>query len=173
VTHDQTEAMGLADRIAVLHAGRIQQIGPPAEVYALPATTFVGGFVGSPPMNFLTLPITNRQVQFGALSLAPPAGSEGEIVLGVRPEDLQPTAAAEGFPFVVRVAEPLGSHIMLTGESAGQRVRVIVPPEHPVRPGVTMHLRPRLDRVVWMDPANGASIGRGEGRNLGTEAAGD
>ena len=173
VTHDQTEAMGLADRIAVLHAGRIQQIGPPAEVYALPATTFVGGFVGSPPMNFLTLPVTNRQVRLGALTLAPPAGSEGQIVLGVRPEDLQPTAAAEGFPFAVRVAEPLGSHIMLTGESAGQRVRVIVPPEHPVRPGVTMHLRPRLDRVVWMDPASGAAIGRGEGRKLGTEAAGD
>ncbi len=173
VTHDQTEAMGLADRIAVLHAGRIQQIGPPAEVYALPATTFVGGFVGSPPMNFLTLPVMNRQVRLGALTLAPPAGSEGQIVLGVRPEDLQPTAAAEGFPFAVRVAEPLGSHIVLTGESAGQRVRVIVPPEHPVRPGVTMHLRPRLDRVVWMDPASGAAIGRGEGRKLGTEAAGD
>src|SRR5580700_7125288 len=131
VTHDQTEAMGLADRIAVLYAGRIEQIDAPAEVYALPATTFVGGFVGSPPTNFLTLPVTNRQVQLGALSLASPAGSTGRIVLGVRPEDLQPTAAAEGFPFVVRVAEPLGSHIMLTGESAGQRVRVIVPPEHP------------------------------------------
>src|SRR6516164_6390036 len=76
VTHDQTEAMGLADRIAVLHAGRIQQIGPPAEVYALPATTFVGGFVGSPPMNFLTLPVTNRQVQLGALALKSPTGSE-------------------------------------------------------------------------------------------------
>jgi multiple sugar transport system ATP-binding protein len=119
------------------------------------------------------LPVTNRQVQLGALSLASPAGSTGRIVLGVRPEDLQPTAAAEGFPFVVRVAEPLGSHIMLTGESAGQRVRVIVPPEHPVRPGVTMHLRPRLDRVVWMDPASGAAVSRGEGRKLGTEAAGD
>ena len=84
VTHDQTEAMGLADRIAVLHAGRIQQIGAPAEVYAFPATTFVGGFVGSPPMNFLTLPVSNGSVQLGALTLKPPAGSEGQIVLGVR-----------------------------------------------------------------------------------------
>ena len=55
VTHDQTEAMGLADRMAVLHAGRIQQIGAPADVYRHPATTFVGGFVGSPPMNFLSV----------------------------------------------------------------------------------------------------------------------
>src|SRR5258707_6533515 len=163
--------MALADRSPVWPAGRIQKVGPPAEVYALPATTFVGGFAGSPPMNFLTLPVTNRQVRLGALTLAPPAGSEGQIVLGVRPEDLQPTAAAEGFPFAVRVAEPLGAHIVLTGESAGQRVRVIVPAEHPVRPGVTMHLRPRPERVVWMDPASGAAIGRGEGRKLGTEAA--
>src|SRR5947209_20235736 len=105
--------MGLADRIAVLHAGRIQQIGPPAEVYALPATTFVGGLVGSPPMNFLTLPVSNRQVRLGALTLAPPAGSEGQIVLGVRPEDLQQTTAAEGCPFAVRVAQTLGSNIAL------------------------------------------------------------
>jgi multiple sugar transport system ATP-binding protein len=69
VTHDQTEAMGLADRIAVLHAGRIQQVGPPDEVYAFPATTFVGGFVGSPPMNFLTLPVESGRVRLGALTL--------------------------------------------------------------------------------------------------------
>ncbi len=97
VTHDQTEAMGLADRIAVLHAGRIQQIGAPAEVYAFPATTFVGGFVGSPPMNFLTLPVENGSVRLGALTLKPPAGSERQIVLGVRPEDLERTVEAQAF----------------------------------------------------------------------------
>src|SRR5580693_467303 len=113
VTHDQTEAMGLADRIAVLYGGRIEQIDSPAEVYAYPATTFVGGFVGSPPMNFLTLPVENGRVQLGALTLKSPAGSEGQIqiVLGVRPEDLEPTVAAEGFSFTVRVTEPLGPHI--------------------------------------------------------------
>ena len=173
VTHDQTEAMGLADRIAVLHAGRIQQIGAPAEVYASPATTFVGGFVGSPPMNFLTLPVENGSVRLGALTLKSPAGSEGQIVLGVRPEDLEPTVAAEGFSFTVRVTEPLGPHIMLTGESVGQQVRVVVPPDRPVRVGATMHLRPRYDRVVWMDPASGVAIGRGEARKLGLGAAGN
>jgi len=160
VTHDQTEAMGLADRIAVLHAGHIQQVGPPAEVYAFPATTFVGGFVGSPPMNFLSLPVENGSVRLGALALVSPTRSDGEIVLGVRPEDLEPAAAAEGFPFAVRVAEPLGSHITLTGETVGQRLRVVVPPDTPVRVGATMHLRPRHDRIVWMDPASGAAIGR-------------
>jgi len=173
VTHDQTEAMGLADRIAVLHAGRIQQVGPPAEVYASPATTFVGGFVGSPPMNFLTLPVENGRVRLGALTLMSPRGSEGQIVLGIRPEDLAPAEAAEGFAFTLRVAEPLGSHIMLTGDTAGgQRLRVMVPPETPVHVGATMHLRPRRGRMVWMDPASGAAIGRREAGNLGTEAAG-
>ena len=171
VTHDQTEAMGLADRIAVLHAGRIQQVGPPAEVYSSPATTFVGGFVGSPPMNFLTLPVENGSVRLGALTLASPSGSEGQIVLGVRPEDLQPTDTADGFPFTLRVAEPLGSHITLTGETGGQQLRVVVSPETSVCIGATMHLRPRRDRIVWMDPVSGAAIGRREAGTRGTEAA--
>jgi multiple sugar transport system ATP-binding protein len=173
VTHDQTEAMGLADRIAVLHAGRIQQIGAPAEVYGFPATTFVGGFVGSPPMNFLTLPVENGDVRLGALTLAAPKGSEGHIVLGVRPEDLEATAPAEGFPFAVRVTEPLGSHVMLTGETASQQVRVVVPPDNPVPAGAIIHLRPRSDRIVWMDPASGTAVGRGEAGTLGTETAGN
>jgi multiple sugar transport system ATP-binding protein len=173
VTHDQTEAMALADRIAVLHAGRIQQIGPPAEVYAFPATTFVGGFVGSPPMNFLTLPVENGWVRLGALTLASPTGSQGQIVLGVRPEDLEQTVAAEGFPFTVRVTEPLGSHIMLTGETVGQQVRVLVPPESSVRVGAALQLRPRFNRVVWMDPASGVAVRGGESREAGTEAAGN
>jgi multiple sugar transport system ATP-binding protein len=173
VTHDQTEAMGLADRMAVLHVGRIQQVGPPAEVYASPATTFVGGFVGSPPMNFLTLPVEEEIVRLGALTLASPAGCEGQIVLGIRPEDLEPTGAAEGFPFTLRVAEPLGSHIMLTGETTGQQVRVVMPPETSVRVGATMYLRPRHGRIVWMDPNSGTAVGMRETGKLGTEAAGD
>jgi len=173
VTHDQTEAMGLADRIAVLHAGRIQQVGPPAEVYASPATTFVGGFVGSPPMNFLTLPVENGCIRLGSLTLVSPAGPEGQIVLGIRPEDLAPADAAEGFPFMLRVAEPLGSHIMLTGETAGQHLRVVVPPETPVHIGVMMHLNPRRDRIVWMDPASGAAVASKEAGKLGNKAASD
>src|SRR6266851_2296184 len=74
VTHDQTEAMGLADRIAVLHAGRIVQIDRPTEIYRNPATSFVGGFVGSPPMNFLDVGNNAGQVRIGELVLAAPAG---------------------------------------------------------------------------------------------------
>src|SRR5262249_14929764 len=112
-------------------------------------------------------------VRLGGLTLVPPADCKGEIVLGVRPEDLEPIDAAEGFPFTLRVAEPLGSHIMLTGETGGQRVRVVVPPETTVRVGATMHLRPRKGRVVWMGPTSGAAIGMREAGKLGTEAASD
>jgi hypothetical protein len=87
------------------------------------------------------------------------------------PEDLQPTDTADGFPFTLRVAEPLGSHITLTGETGGQQLRVVVSPETSVCIGATMHLRPRRDRIVWMDPVSGAAIGRREAGTRGTEAA--
>jgi hypothetical protein len=96
-----------------------------------------------------------------------------QIVLGIRPEDLEPTVAAEGFSFTARVTEPLGPHIMLTGESVGQQVRVVVPPDRSMRVGATMHLRPRYDHVVWMDPASGVAIGREEALKLGLGAAGN
>ncbi len=72
VTHDQTEAMGLADRIAVMHGGRIEQIGTPMQIYATPATRFVGGFIGNPPMNFLKLVAKDGNVTLGGLALTSP-----------------------------------------------------------------------------------------------------
>ena len=94
-------------------------------------------------------------------------------MLGVRPENLWLTVPAKGFPFTLRVVEPLGSRVMLTGETCGQQVRVMVAPEASVRVGTTMSLRPRGDRIVWMHPISGAAIGRREAEKLGTEAAGD
>ena len=75
MTHDQTEAMGLADRIAVMHGGRIVQCDTPTNVYSRPATAFVGGFVGSPPMNFLAVDAADRRRVLHALDLAPPPAS--------------------------------------------------------------------------------------------------
>ena len=137
VTHDQTEAMGLADRIAVLSGGHIVQIGTPGEIYHHPATRFVGGFVGSPPMNFLTLPGESR-------------------VMGIRGEDMD--IADEGLDFALRVAEPMGSHTLLTGTIAGQQVRVVAPSDFTARPGALLHLKPRADRIRWMDSATGAAL---------------
>ncbi len=159
VTHDQTEAMGLADRIAVMHEGRIVQIAPPVEVYRHPRTVFVGGFVGNPPMNFLRLAVTGGAVQLGTLALPAPAGRDGAVMLGIRPEDLALVGPEDGFGFRVQVAEPLGPHILATGEAAGQMMRVAIPPDHPVRPGESLHLRPDPARIAWMDPDSGWALG--------------
>jgi multiple sugar transport system ATP-binding protein len=159
VTHDQTEAMGLADRIAVLYAGQIVQIDRPTEIYRNPATRFVGGFVGSPPMNFLTLKVAAGQAKLGALALTPPTALDS-VVMGIRGEDLHITDADEGFPFEVHVTEPMGSHTLLTGTVAGQQIRVVAPSDTLPAQGATLHLRPVPDRISWMDPASGASLRR-------------
>jgi multiple sugar transport system ATP-binding protein len=156
VTHDQTEAMGLADRIAVLEGGRIQQIGSPGEIYAHPATRFVGGFVGSPPMNFLPVRAEGGQVRLGALALPAPSG--GDLVLGLRGEDVEEVADGAGFPFAVQVAEPMGSHMLLTGTVAGTRMRVVAPADRQPAAGEVIHLRPLPGRIRWMDARTGAAI---------------
>ena len=98
VTHDQTEAMGLADRIAVMHAGHIVQVAPPAEIYRHPASRFVGGFLGSPPMNFLAAAGHGRAGRAGQSAPCRPAWRRrSHVVLGIRPEDLEPVAEADGF----------------------------------------------------------------------------
>jgi multiple sugar transport system ATP-binding protein len=152
VTHDQTEAMGLADRIAVMQQGRIVQLAPPLEVYRHPRSKFVGGFIGDPPMNFLRLPVEGGKVRLGALTLRPPGGTDGSVLLGVRPEDLELAGDGEGFPFRVQVPEPLGSHVLLTGEVDGQSLRVAIPPDRVVRVGEVLTLRPNANRIAWIDP---------------------
>ena len=156
VTHDQTEAMGLADRIAVMHQGQIVQDAAPTEVYRRPRTVFVGGFVGSPPMNFLRLGVTGGAVRLGDLALRVPGGADGAVMLGVRPEDL--TIAEHGLGFRVQVVEPLGAHLLLTGEADGQRMRVLVPPDTVVRAGSVLTLRPDESHLAWMHPDTGVAL---------------
>jgi len=155
VTHDQTEAMGLADRIAVLNEGRIEQIDRPARLYARPRTRFVGGFVGSPPMNFLRVAVERGTVLLGGLTLPAPTEA-GPLLLGIRAEDLEP--AAGGFAFAVHVAEPMGSHLLLTGEAEGQQLRVVVPAGADAEPGTMLTLRPREDRITWLDAERGVAL---------------
>ncbi len=159
VTHDQTEAMGLADRIAVMYGGRIDQIGAPLEVYATPATRFVGGFLGSPPMNFIKLRSTHGTVQLGSAALHAPAN--GDVELGLRGEDAGLAPEGTGLPFQVRVVEPMGSHILLTGAIEGQLARIVAPPTAQVRPGERLGLTVDPARLTWIDAETGRAIGRG------------
>jgi multiple sugar transport system ATP-binding protein len=159
VTHDQTEAMGLADRIAVMYGGKIDQIGAPLEVYATPATRFVGGFLGSPPMNFIKLRSRQGTVQLGSAALHAPI--DGDVELGLRGEDAGLAPEGTGLPFQVRVVEPMGSHILLTGAIEGQLARIVAPPTAQVRPGERLGLTVDPARLTWIDAETGRAIGRG------------
>lgn len=124
VTHDQIEALTLGDRIAVMNAGVIQQLGTPEEIYTNPRNLFVAGFIGSPPMNFLAGTLNQGAFNAPGVSIHGAADlRDGSVVLGVRPEDLMLTA---GEPFdlegSVFACELIGDSVLLTMEISGQRV---------------------------------------------------
>lgn len=166
VTHDQVEAMSLADRIAVMNAGHVVQYDTPVKVYQEPASTFVGGFIGNPPMNFIRVPIhaqgANRFAQVGELKFPVTQGSSPEILMGVRPEDLEVSAqAGEGsFPAKVVVFEHLGPHLLLTLSFAGQTIKATAPTDLLTQPGATVWLKPRLERVRWLEPNSSQNLVR-------------
>jgi len=116
VTHDQVEAMTLGQRIAVLSDGKLQQVGPPQEVYDHPANVFVAGFIGSPAMNLLRGRARDGRITAGALVVPRPGISDREVIVGIRPEALRP--ASNGMPgvdFHVAVVEPLGDEVIVHG----------------------------------------------------------
>ncbi|AOO82388.1 ABC transporter ATP-binding protein [Bosea vaviloviae] len=153
VTHDQTEAMGLADRIAVMHGGHIVQIDTPTTIYSKPATRFVGGFVGSPPMNFVNTTATAGSARLGGITLAAPV--DGPIILGFRGEDARLTDAASGLPFKVKVAEPMGSHLLLTGHVGNDLARIVAPSSTQIDAGTMLGLALDPTRIIWVDPQTG------------------
>ena len=154
VTHDQVEAMTLAERMIVMNAGRMEQIGTPEEVYARPATTFVAGFIGSPPMNLLNGVAEGALFRVGAQALALPASAPrgGALVLGARPEHLQWNAAG-GWPLAVEVVETLGAERLVYGRLGDQLVTVRV--DGTLRapaPGERATLGVAAERLHWFDP---------------------
>ena len=124
VTHDQVEAMTLADRIVVMQGGRIRQVGTPAEVYHAPADTFVAQFIGAPSMNLLPGETVAKGVRIeGGSVIEMPAPPPGRAVhLGVRPEDLRPGDGHGMLEGPVTVAEPLGAETLLYVDVAGREV---------------------------------------------------
>jgi multiple sugar transport system ATP-binding protein len=160
VTHDQTEAMGLADRIAVMHGGKIDQIGSPLEIYATPATRFVGGFIGSPPMNFIKVRCNGGTARIGEAALPCPA-AVNEMELGLRGEDAALSPNGSGLPFDIRVVEPMGSHLLLTGSIDGQPARIVAPPTAKVSAGERVGLTVDPARLTWIDSTTGRAIARG------------
>jgi multiple sugar transport system ATP-binding protein len=167
VTHDQVEAMTMADRIVVMHDGRVEQIGSPLELYDSPANLCVAGFIGSPAMNFIkgTLHRNGSDVWIeapGGVSLpALPecAGREGQaVVYGVRPEHLTVGGDGEGVPATVAVVEPTGADTYVYAEIAGAQVCAVFSERYDFAPGRTINLKPRLDVTHLFDAGTGKKL---------------
>jgi multiple sugar transport system ATP-binding protein len=161
VTHDQIEAMTMADQIVVMHDGRIEQIGSPLDLYDHPANRFVAGFIGSPAMNFIEGTLRGGVVEAADGARLPmPAGSsatEGRGVLyGIRPEHLD--IADDGFDAEVVVVEPTGSETQLFARLGGQELVGVFRERHDFAPGQKIRLRPRAECAHIFDPANGQRI---------------
>ena len=151
VTHDQVEALSLADRISVMHQGRIIQAADPLSVYRDPAERFVGSFIGNPPMNFLpATPEGGGKWRVAGQSYAGPKTDHTALDFAIRPEDLQPSAA--GLAAVVKVVEPLGAHVLVTCAIDGQMFRAVLDSDTKLAAGETITLQPNADRIRWFDP---------------------
>jgi len=157
VTHDQIEAMTLADRVVVMNGGIVEQMGPPLELYDRPQSLFVAAFIGSPPMNFFHGTLDGaRTLDLGgglALPLPVPVPGEGRVTLGVRPEHVH--LAGQGWPAVVSVIEPTGSETQITARIGDNTVRILVRGRTGVRPGETIHLSARPDDLHVFDGGTG------------------
>jgi ABC-type sugar transport system ATPase subunit len=158
VTHDQEEALTLGTRVAVMSEGRVEQVGPPLEVYRRPATIFVATFVGSPAMNLLPAEV--------APAVLPREGLRPEgATLGVRPHDLSVVPAGSGdLDALVDVVEPRGSELLLYvrlgAAGDGPEVRVITPPDLEVAPDEVVGLRFDRARLHFFDAGTGRRVGQ-------------
>jgi multiple sugar transport system ATP-binding protein len=160
VTHDQVEAMTMANRIVVMSDGVIQQVGPPLELYDRPANMFVAGFIGSPTMNFFDAVIVKgaaRLIDGSLLPLAPAAWKEGrEIVIGIRPEHLH--FADQGFPATVTVVEPLGMSTQVTLDAVEERVTLLALERPQLTPGDRKYLTAKAADIHVFDRVSGLRL---------------
>ena len=165
VTHDQMEAMAMADKIAVMNHGVIEQFGTPREIYDRPATMFVADFIGSPPMNFLKfhagLEKGAREIVLQGASIAVPEVREAlearDMALGVRPEHIRFDDASK-LRGSVYGAEYLGTTQIVSVETADGIVKARVPADLPVRPGETVGLALNAARLSLFERASGRAI---------------
>jgi multiple sugar transport system ATP-binding protein len=160
VTHDQIEAMTMADRIVVMHDGIIEQIGTPLELFDRPGNLFVAQFIGSPAMNVFSGVVRSGQVEgLGAQwPLAPGMAAEGQAVsYGVRPTDLR--LAASGIPGRVIIVEPTGAETELLVEVGGQQMVVVIHGRTQAQPGDPVHLAFDVAKSHVFDAASGLRLG--------------
>jgi multiple sugar transport system ATP-binding protein len=165
VTHDQIEAMTMADRIVVMRDGVVEQIGVPLELYDKPANLFVAGFIGSPAMNLIDGSIgtdvespvfVSSEGMRLPLSAFPPGAAGKKAVYGVRPEHL--TVAASGFPATIAVVEPTGSETQVLARMGEKVITGTFRERLPLAPGETIHLAPDVAMVHLFDKSTGMRL---------------
>jgi multiple sugar transport system ATP-binding protein len=163
VTHDQSEAMTLGHRVAVLRDARLQQFDAPRTLYAEPANTFVAEFIGSPSMNLCRLPVEHGALAFGGVEIAVPENvrnGHAELIVGLRPESL--ALAPDGCGAVVEVVEDIGAdtHVFCAAQIAGQDTKLVarVPTSVAPRQGERVHLRPSGGDAHFFDPSSGERL---------------
>ncbi len=179
VTHDQTEAMTLSTKVAVLHNGNLQQLDAPDRIYTHPANQFVAGFIGSPQMNLLTLPCQGGHARLADTTVPLPASlaTASEIVLGIRPEHVHLVQDAAGsnpaeevYPGTSKIrgqvylVENLGMHKLISVQVGAQQsppvtIRALLPADQ-TWSGETVTLTLPLELIHWFDLATGDSVGR-------------
>jgi multiple sugar transport system ATP-binding protein len=167
VTHDQTEALTMGDRIAVLKDGLLQQVGSPRDLYAEPQNVFVAGFIGSPAMNLFSADVVDGGLKFGTATakvdretLA--GASAKKVTIGVRPEDVQVATSGEGLPVDVDIVEELGADGYLYGhtEIDGNRVDIVARVDGRVHPnaGDKVVITPQADHIHVFDTESGIRL---------------
>ncbi|MEO1987727.1 MAG: sn-glycerol-3-phosphate ABC transporter ATP-binding protein UgpC [Martelella sp.] len=161
VTHDQVEAMTLADRVVLLKDGEVQQVGPPMELYTRPANTFVAGFIGSPEMNFIDARIEQRDGRKTCVLVDGRAAAvtnlpEGPVTLAIRPEDL--ALSETGIAGRVYDIEVLGSETHVEVDIGGTIVTCAPRGIMPLRLGETVHITPTPDKLHFFDKQSGKRL---------------
>lgn len=162
VTHDQLEAMTLADRLVVLNGGRIEQIGRPLDVYHRPASTFVASFIGSPAMNLIKGVIEGGNLQIGLyrIALGDRAPVEGPVTVGLRAEDLKLAGVGEdAMLFQVDYVEELGAQRLVHGTIESQALTIALSPETPLSGDLAVTIA--VDRLHFFSTETGKRLERG------------
>jgi len=158
VTHDQVEAMSMADRIAIMEGGHIVQAATPVDVYRNPAARFVGSFIGNPPMNFLPASnVGSGRWAVAGTEIDGPVTSHKELQFAIRPEDM--TLGDNGtLQATVRLVEPLGSHVLASCNVDNNLFRVVLDSDSSIGAGDVLNLQPISDRVRWFDVDSGLAV---------------
>jgi len=160
VTHDQVEAMTMADRIVVMNGGRIEQMGRPLDLYDDPKSIFVAGFIGSPSMNLLDGRFIERngatlfEVDGGVIFAVPrgiSVAADKRATYGIRPEYIALAASGQGVKATVTVVEPLGAETQVTAKIGSQTVVVVVKERVQIEPDQVIWLAPQIEKACLFD----------------------